>query len=89
MLGTSVQEVLQDCDERMGAHRYTYTWLIYDMYNMIMNMMTLVLILIFEYVITLDHLQTCFITGFWKGTNHAVFKSRIHTKKVIEFLLSM
>ena len=46
MLGTSVQEVLQDRDERMGAHRYTYTWLIYDMYNMIMNMVTLVLVLI-------------------------------------------
>ena len=46
MLGTSVKEVLQDRDERIGAHRYTYTWLIYDMYNMIMNMMvTLVLIL--------------------------------------------
>ena len=45
MLGTSVQEVLQDRDERMGAHRYTYTSLIYDMYNMIMNMLTLVLIL--------------------------------------------
>ena len=44
MLGTSVQEVLQDRDERIGAHRYTYTWLIYDMYNMIMimNMVTLV-----------------------------------------------
>ena len=39
MLGTSVQEVLQDRDERMRAH--TYTWLIYDMYNMA----TLVLIL--------------------------------------------
>ena len=23
MLGTSVQEVLQDCDERMKAHSYT------------------------------------------------------------------
>ena len=46
MLGTSVQEVLQDRDERMGAHRYTCTWLIYDMYNMIMNMVTLVLVLI-------------------------------------------
>ena len=43
MLGTSVQEVLQDCDERMRAHRYICTWLIYDMYNM---MVTLVLILI-------------------------------------------
>ena len=43
MLGTSVQEVLQDRDERMRAHRYTYAWLIYDMYNM---MVTLVLILI-------------------------------------------
>ena len=49
MLGTSVQEVLQDCDERKGAHRYTYTWLIYDIYNMKINMnmmVTLVLILI-------------------------------------------
>ena len=50
ILATSVQEVLQDRDERMGAHRYTYTWLIYDMYNMnmnmIMNMVTLVLVLI-------------------------------------------
>ena len=52
MLSTSVQEVLQDCDERMEAHRYTHTWLIYDMYNMkinmnmIMNMVTLVLVLI-------------------------------------------
>ena len=46
MLGTSVQEVLHDRDERIGAHRYTCTWLIYDMYNMITNMMvTLVLIL--------------------------------------------
>ena len=45
MLGTSVQEVLQDCDERIGAHRHTCTWFIYDMYNMIMNMVTLVLIL--------------------------------------------
>ena len=45
LLGTSIQEVLQDRDERMGAHRYTYTWLIYDMYNMIANMMvTLVLV---------------------------------------------
>ena len=48
MLGTSVQEVLQDRDERMGAHICIYTWLIYDMYNMnmIMNMVTLVLVLI-------------------------------------------
>ena len=46
MLGTSVPEVLQDRDERMGAHRFIYTWLIYDMYNIITNMMvTLVLIL--------------------------------------------
>ena len=43
MLGTSVQEVLQDRDERMRAHGYTYAWLIYDMYNM---MVTLILILI-------------------------------------------
>ena len=43
MLGTSVQEVLQDRDERMRSHTYTCTWLIYDMYNM---MVILVLVLI-------------------------------------------
>ena len=39
ILGTYVKEVLQGRDERMRAH--TYTWLIYDLYNMV----TLVLVL--------------------------------------------
>ena len=55
----------------MRAHRYTYAWLIYDMYNMVMDFGFNI---DFEYVITLDYLQTCFINGFWKGTNHAGFK---------------
>ena len=46
MLGISVQEVLQDRDERMGAHTYTCTWLIYDIYNMIMNMMVILILVL-------------------------------------------
>ena len=40
VLGTSIKEVFQDRDEKMRAH--TYTWLIYDMYNIV----NLVLVLI-------------------------------------------
>ena len=83
MLGTSVQEVLQDRDERMRPH--SYTWLIYDMYDYV----DLVLIFNMRLFGILIILSTWFINGFWKGTNHAGFKSCIPTKKVIEFLLSM